>query len=216
LGFDVETKETPLSKVVIPMPKVACVIGEQETGGTFEARIAMATNQLVGNYNATEHSACSKLWHGRLNHIFELAGVNYQSHVEPIARASKKWRGSAAELPSQTMRAKKRKRKKISSRSGDWTFERENTLAKPMKQSQKFSIAKGGTQSLGFGVMEKTLSVKVVPFPIAGGKTSGQKTSSASVAGGDADCALARMIDLYSSSASEEEASPLGLCRNHA
>jgi hypothetical protein len=41
------------------------------------------------NYSPTEHNACSKLRHGRLNHVFELAGMSYQPHLEPIACTSK-------------------------------------------------------------------------------------------------------------------------------
>jgi hypothetical protein len=34
--FTVETKETPLLKVVVPMPQVAPIIGAQELGSTFK------------------------------------------------------------------------------------------------------------------------------------------------------------------------------------
>jgi hypothetical protein len=34
-NFEVEMKETPLSKVVVPMPKVTPVIGAQESGAAF-------------------------------------------------------------------------------------------------------------------------------------------------------------------------------------
>jgi hypothetical protein len=48
-GFAVETKESPLLKVVVPMPQVDAVIGTKETRAEFEACIMNATNLLVGN-----------------------------------------------------------------------------------------------------------------------------------------------------------------------
>jgi hypothetical protein len=72
------------------MPKVVTAIGEQEAGEAFEARIALAANQLVGNYNSSEHCTSSKeLQYGRLNCVFKLDGMNYQSRPEAIARAMK-------------------------------------------------------------------------------------------------------------------------------
>jgi hypothetical protein len=89
--FEVERKESPLSKVIVPMPKVIPAIGEREAGETFEAQIVLAVGQLVGNYSSSEHRTCSKeLRHGRLNHVFELVGVSYQPRPEPIAHATKK------------------------------------------------------------------------------------------------------------------------------
>jgi hypothetical protein len=76
--LEVESMEAPLSKVTIPMSKVASMISEQETEATFETRIACTTTRLVGNYGPTEHHACiGQLHHGRLNNVFELAGVKY-------------------------------------------------------------------------------------------------------------------------------------------
>jgi hypothetical protein len=46
-GFELQMKESPLSKVVVTMPQVTPVIGVQELGAAFEARIANATNLLV-------------------------------------------------------------------------------------------------------------------------------------------------------------------------
>jgi hypothetical protein len=77
-GFHVERKGSPLSKVMAPMPQVNPVIGAQDLGAAFEARIANAANLLVGNYNITEHNICKGL------HIFELAGVLCQPRPEPI------------------------------------------------------------------------------------------------------------------------------------
>jgi hypothetical protein len=68
-SFEVETKETPLSKVIVPMPKVTPAIGAKENGSTFETRIVNATNLLIDKYNVVEHNAYTGLRHGCLNHI---------------------------------------------------------------------------------------------------------------------------------------------------
>jgi hypothetical protein len=58
-------RESPLSKVTVPMPQVTAVIGEKETSAAFETRAVAAANTLVGNYNATEHKSCTtQLRHG--------------------------------------------------------------------------------------------------------------------------------------------------------
>jgi hypothetical protein len=77
-------KSPPLSKVVVLMPDVIPIIGAEELGATFEARIASAASLLVGNYNMSEHNAYKGLWHGQLNRVFELAGVLCQPRSEPI------------------------------------------------------------------------------------------------------------------------------------
>jgi hypothetical protein len=87
--FKVETKETPLSKVVVRMRQVTLVIGAQELGSAFEVRIAIAACLLVGNYNIVEHNAYQGIRHGRLNRVFELAGELCQPHPEPIVRKQK-------------------------------------------------------------------------------------------------------------------------------
>jgi hypothetical protein len=48
-GFKVETKESPLSKVVVLMPQVDVTIGTKELGAEFEAHIVIDANLLVGN-----------------------------------------------------------------------------------------------------------------------------------------------------------------------
>jgi hypothetical protein len=89
-GFKVDTKETPLSKVIVPMLKVTPTIDAQESEATFEKRFMNAASFLVGNYNIAEHNTYKGLRHGRLNRVFELAGVLYQPHPEPIVRAARK------------------------------------------------------------------------------------------------------------------------------
>jgi hypothetical protein len=83
----VETKKTPLSKVVVPMLKVTPIIGTKESEADFELQIINAAILLVGNYNVAEHNAYTGLHCGRLSHVFELAGVLCQPHREPIAHA---------------------------------------------------------------------------------------------------------------------------------
>jgi hypothetical protein len=47
-----------------PVLQVNPIIGEQEPGDVFEARIASVANVLVGNYNMTEHNTYKELWGG--------------------------------------------------------------------------------------------------------------------------------------------------------
>jgi hypothetical protein len=63
-GFPVERRESPLSKVMAPVLQGNPIIGEQEPGDVFEARIVSAANVLVGNYNMTEHNTYKELWGG--------------------------------------------------------------------------------------------------------------------------------------------------------
>jgi hypothetical protein len=56
-GFEVETKEMPLLKIIVVMSKVMPTIGVQELEAAFEQRIMNAANLLVGNYNITKHNA---------------------------------------------------------------------------------------------------------------------------------------------------------------
>jgi hypothetical protein len=63
-GFQVEMKESLLSKVMVLMPQVNPIIGAQKPEAAFESRIAKAMNLLVGNYNITEHNACKGLQGG--------------------------------------------------------------------------------------------------------------------------------------------------------
>jgi hypothetical protein len=63
-GFKVETKESPLSKVVVSMPQVTPVIGAQGPRAAFQVCIVNATNLLVVNYNTAKHNAYRGLQHG--------------------------------------------------------------------------------------------------------------------------------------------------------
>jgi hypothetical protein len=62
--FEAKMKVTPLSKVMVPMPKVTPTIGNQESEAAIKAQIVGATNLLVCNYNVEENKAYTLLWHG--------------------------------------------------------------------------------------------------------------------------------------------------------
>jgi hypothetical protein len=90
----------------------------------------------------------------------------------------------------------KKKRKKTSSDSGDKISEQQKMLAKPLKPSKKFSVQKGGAQSSGLNIGEKTSSTKASQRSLASTKVGGLKAPSASAVGDDLGYALAHAIDL--------------------
>jgi hypothetical protein len=170
--FEVETKETPLLKVVVPMPRVTPVIGIKESRATFETWTIQAANLLVGNYNIAEHKAYTRLRHGWINRVFELVGLLCQPRLELVSCASRKRKVVAtAQVPASKKATEKQKRAKGLSRSRDQTSAQELALSKPMKQSKKFI-----SQSSGLSVTEKSSFVTI--------KISGGKTSSTSAAQG--------------------------------
>jgi hypothetical protein len=59
----VDRKASPLSKVTVPMPQIATIIGEWETRAKFAARIEKKVNELIGRYNIAEHTAYQGLQH---------------------------------------------------------------------------------------------------------------------------------------------------------
>jgi hypothetical protein len=63
-GFRVETKESPLSKVMVPMPQITAAIREWESEAKFVAHVENDVNLLVGNYNIADHKAYQGLRHG--------------------------------------------------------------------------------------------------------------------------------------------------------
>jgi hypothetical protein len=63
-GFLVETKESPLSKIILPMPQISTAIAERESPAKFVACIEKASNELVFWYNLAEHNAYQGLRHG--------------------------------------------------------------------------------------------------------------------------------------------------------
>jgi hypothetical protein len=201
--IEVETRELPLSKVVIPMPMVTPVIRAQETGAAFEARIASTANQLIGNYTTTEHASSATLQHGRPSHVFELTGVSYKPRPEPVARMMKRLRSTATTVPAPlpTKIVERKKWKRALSHSGDQTSAQERALSKPLKPIKKLGAHHSGAQSSRPSIHVKTLSRKPLARSLIGAKA-------ASTAGGDIGYPLARAIELFSSSTSDEE--PIG------
>jgi hypothetical protein len=63
-GFEVETKESPLSKVSVLMPQITTAIRQREFEATFVVWIEKAMNELVGWYNIAEHNAYQGLRYG--------------------------------------------------------------------------------------------------------------------------------------------------------
>jgi hypothetical protein len=63
-NFSVEKKESPLSKVIVPMPQIGTAIREREFGAKLVACVLKAANELVGQYNLAEHKAYKGLHHG--------------------------------------------------------------------------------------------------------------------------------------------------------
>jgi uncharacterized alpha/beta hydrolase family protein len=56
-GFEVETMESLLSKVIVPMPRITTAIWQRESESTFVAWIEKVVNELDGRYNITKHNA---------------------------------------------------------------------------------------------------------------------------------------------------------------
>jgi hypothetical protein len=96
-GFETETKESLLSKVIVPMPRIMTAIGQRESEATFVARFEKAAKVLVGWYNITEHNGYQGLRYGRLNCVFELAGALCHPRPEPV-KHKRKVKSSAAAI----------------------------------------------------------------------------------------------------------------------
>jgi hypothetical protein len=152
-----------------------------------------ATNLLVGNYNIPEHNTYKGLRHGRLNHVFELAGVLCQPHPEPIVQKHKPAVAAPAPAPRKTL--EKWKHVRGLSQSGTQTSMQELALAKTVRPSKKFTI-----QSSWLSIAEKTSSANV--------KGAGKKTSSASAGGSDATHTWTHILDLFDSSSSASDSEP--------
>jgi hypothetical protein len=86
-GFDrVATCMTPVAKLKVPLPKFAAVRkDDNEDDVQFLVRVELEAEGIIGRYTKAKHDAC--LAHvrngGRMNHVFELAGVAYGSRVMP-------------------------------------------------------------------------------------------------------------------------------------
>jgi hypothetical protein len=152
-SFEVETKETQLLKVIVPMPKVTPIIGEKQLGAAFEKRIIHAANLLVGNYNITEHNACT----GGLIVCLSwwVCSASPVQSPLPVLQGNKRLLCDVGSGIEESYR-RRRKRLKGSSRSRDQTSAQELALAKPMKQRKKII-----SQSSGLSATEKSSSVTV-------------------------------------------------------
>jgi hypothetical protein len=189
--FRVETKESPLNKVMVSMPQITAAIREWESEAKFAARVKNVVNLLVGNYYIVEHKAYQGLRHGRLNRIFELARVLCQSRPEPIVRKRKS--AATGVAPAQRKTSGKWGCGRRSSHSETQTSAQELALAKPLKHGTKFAA-----KSSGLSPAEKASITRV--------EAASKKTSSTSAAGGS----MTRALNLFDSgsSASDDSTAP--------
>jgi hypothetical protein len=81
----------PVSKVTLPLLESPLTRLQGENNDHFLASVELGTKNVVGGYIHMEHDACILLLlnHGRLNRIFEQAGVAYCPRPEPGSEASK-------------------------------------------------------------------------------------------------------------------------------
>jgi hypothetical protein len=93
--------------VVTPLPKFGVVKPEGESDERFITKVAERAEKLVGRYNLKEHEACVAHIpnNGRLNRVFEEAGIEYVARPRPddtpaSAGASKKGKGEALAKPA--------------------------------------------------------------------------------------------------------------------
>jgi hypothetical protein len=63
-GFEVETEESLLSKVIVVTPWITTAIGQRESEAMFVAWIEKVAHELVGRYNITKHNAYQGLQYG--------------------------------------------------------------------------------------------------------------------------------------------------------
>jgi hypothetical protein len=80
-----------MSKLTLPLPEfpVARLSGKTSVG--FRARVELAVVNAVGRYAHGEHDACIAVVSndGRVNGVFEQAGVPYEPCLVPVSEASK-------------------------------------------------------------------------------------------------------------------------------
>jgi hypothetical protein len=171
---------------------------------------------MVRNYSSTKHHACAgQLRHDRLNHAFELAGVNYLPWLEPIAHGLKKRKASGVEITSLVLKkiGGMKRWRKASSRTSDKTSEQKVLLVKPLKLSKK-SIAKGAeAHSSGLSIGEKALFVKTSfikgaeahPWSL---KLARRRCLRPPIEKDESGYVSTRVVDLLDSLASEVELTP--------
>jgi hypothetical protein len=88
---EVVDRETPVSKLCLPLPEFPIARLPDEMNGHFHVRVELVAENIMGTYACGEHDVCitSVLNGGRLNRMFEQAGVLYGPHSEPGSKASK-------------------------------------------------------------------------------------------------------------------------------
>jgi hypothetical protein len=90
VSFDgVADSVTPVSRLKLPLPKFEAVRKDDEDDIPFLARVELDVEGVVGIYTHPKHDACLAILRngGRLNRVFELAGVAYKSHLVPGTNA---------------------------------------------------------------------------------------------------------------------------------
>jgi hypothetical protein len=149
IGFDrVATRMTLVSKLKVPLPKFTAVCkDDNEDDVQFLARVELEAEGIVGSYTKAEHDAC--LAHicngGRLNRIFDFAGVAYGPRAMPgtdeLTEAVRKRKfDTVGKNPSKRPKAAGKKKVdvvKIAPSRGKASLKRppaiEVTLARPLK-----------------------------------------------------------------------------------
>jgi hypothetical protein len=83
--------ETPVSKLCLPLPEFPVVRLPNKTNDYFHVRVEHATENIVGSYAREEHDVCiaSVPNGGRVNRVFDQAGMPYGPCLEPGSEVSK-------------------------------------------------------------------------------------------------------------------------------
>jgi hypothetical protein len=76
---------TPVSRVKLPLLKLRAICSDDEDDVQFLAGVKLEAEGVAGGYTCPKHDAyvMSMQNRGRLNHVFELAGVTYGPQPEP-------------------------------------------------------------------------------------------------------------------------------------
>jgi hypothetical protein len=91
-GFEeIEDRGTPVSKINLPMSEFPSARLPGEMNDHFRPRVELAAENVVLSYVREEHDVCITAVpnEGRLNRVFEQAGVPYGPWLEPGSNASK-------------------------------------------------------------------------------------------------------------------------------
>jgi hypothetical protein len=104
---DIADGETPVWKLAVPLPKFLIARRIEEMNDGFRARVGLAATNVVGWYARGEDKVCVETVQnrGRVNMVFEQAGVPYGPHLEPNSEvceeAAKKRKSGAGAGPSK-------------------------------------------------------------------------------------------------------------------